>query len=162
ERAAGPSAAAEFFFAGAERRKISPGAGAELEEHRFARSQVHDGFHVVIHRLDETGAALGIFILGFGPLGLAGFGIVKPIATAGAVADAILVMKADIEPDRRIKRAVLVQAQPCQFVVENLAFGFGEVAVLDTPIGNRASDAMNELSDGGLALGSALFPVEIL
>ena len=44
-------------------RQIRAGARAVFEEHRLAVGQVHDGLHVVIDRLDEAGAALGIFVL---------------------------------------------------------------------------------------------------
>jgi hypothetical protein len=75
-------------------------------------------FHVVLDGLDEARAALRIFVLGFGALGLAGLAVVKPVALAGVFADAVLVIQADVEPHRRIERAVLVQAQPGQLVVK--------------------------------------------
>ena len=48
QRAAGPAAAAELLLARADGRKVGAGAGAELEEHRLAVRQVHDGLHVVL------------------------------------------------------------------------------------------------------------------
>jgi hypothetical protein len=59
--------------------------------------------------------------LGAGALGLAGLAIVEPIAARGLIADAVLVIKADIEPNGRIEGAVLVDAEPGQFVVKNFA-----------------------------------------
>jgi len=50
---------------------------------------------------------------------LAGFAIVEIIAGPGAFADTILMIQADVEPDRRVESAVLIQAQPGQFIVKN-------------------------------------------
>ena len=91
----------------------------------------------------------------------AGLAIVKPIASAGVVADAVLVIETDVEPDRRIERAVLVHAKPGQFVVKNFALGLGEITILDAPIGNRAADAVDELTHRGFALGRVLLAVKI-
>ena len=56
--------------------------------------------------------------------------IVEVIAFARAVADAVLVIKTDVEPDRRIERAVLIDAKPGQLVVKNFRrLRIGEIAV---------------------------------
>ena len=61
-------------------------------------------------------------------------------------------IEADVEPDRRVERAVLVDAEPGQVVVENFRVLLRlEVAVLDAPVGDGARDAMDELAHGGLA-----------
>ena len=151
-RAAGPATAAEFFPGRADRRKVRARAGAVFEEHRFAAGEAHDVFHVVRDRLDEAGAALRIFVLGGGALDLARLAAVKPVALAGVFADAVLMKQPHVEPDRRVERAVLVQAQPGQFLVENLAVRLAEIAVRDAPIRNRPGNAMNELAHRGLAL----------
>ena len=83
------------------------------------------------------------------------------IAAAGLVADAILVIEADIEPHGRVERAVLVDAKPRQFLVKHLAVSLAEVTVLDAPIGNGAADTMDELAHGGFALGGALLAVKV-
>jgi hypothetical protein len=62
-------------------------------------------------------------------------------------------IEADVEPDGRVERAILVQAEPGQFVVIYLAIRFAEVTVLDAPVGNRAADPVDQLPDGGFALG---------
>ncbi len=124
--------------------------------------QVHDGLHVVPHRLDEAGAALRVFVLGFCPLRLPGPGIAEPIAAARGVADVILVIEPDVEPNRGVKRPVLIQAEPGQFVIEHFTAGFGEVSVLNTPIRNRAADAVDELAHGSLPLRHALLAVKVL
>ena len=55
----------------------------------------------------------------------------------------------------------MVQAQPGQFLVEDLALFLGEIAVLHAPIRNGAADAMDELPHGSLAFRRVLFTVEI-
>ncbi len=98
--AAGPTATAELFLARTQGREVGAGTRAELEEHGLAVRQAHDRLHIVVHRLDEAGAALRIDVLGFGTLCLAGLAIVKPVASAGMVADGILMIKADVKPNR--------------------------------------------------------------
>ena len=72
-------------------------------------------------------------------------------------------IQADVEPDGRIERAVLMQAEPGQLAIESLAvLGRGEVAVVDAPIGDRAADAMDQLPDAVFALRRAVLAVEIL
>ena len=71
-------------------------------------------------------------------------------------------VKADVEPDRRIERAVLVEAKPSQFIVEDFAVGGVEIAVGDAPIGDGAADAVDQLAHRGFALGRMLFAVKIL
>src|SRR4051812_19984882 len=164
EKTQGPAwaaAAAQFFFTGADGAQIRTSAGAVLEEHRFAIGEAHDVFHVVIHRLNKTGAALGILVLSRSALGFALLRIVKPVALGGSFADAVLMIEPYIEPDRRIKGAVLIHAKPGEFVVKNFAIRFAEITILHAPISNRAADAMNKLPNGGLALGSILFAVKI-
>ena len=88
-----------------------------------------------------------IFVLRGGALGLAGRAIVKIIAGARVSADAVLMIQADVEPDRRVKRAVLIQAKPGQFVVKNFRrLGIGKITVRHSPIRNRSRHAMNELA----------------
>ena len=100
ERTAGPSAAAHLFAGGADGGEIGAGARAELEEHRLGAGEIHDRLHVVIDGLDEAGAALGIFVLRGGALGLARLAIEEVVALAAFAADAVLVIEADVEPDR--------------------------------------------------------------
>ncbi len=82
-RAARTPAAAEFFPAGSERGQIRARAGTEFKEHRLASRQTHDAFHVVVHGLNEAGAALRIFILRPGAFNVARLAIVKPVSPAG-------------------------------------------------------------------------------
>src|ERR1035441_6944622 len=87
--------------------------------------------------------------------------VVKPVALAGFLADAVLVEQPDVEPDRRIERAALVHAQPGKFLVKKLAVGLAEISVRDTPVCNRPADAVDELAHGGLALGGVHLAVKI-
>ena len=69
--------------------------------------------------------------------------------------------QAHVKPHRRIECAVLVEAEPSQFFIENFTVRLAEITVLDTPIRDSAADAMDELADGGFALGGVLFTVKI-
>ena len=61
-------------------------------------------------------------------------------------------IQADVEPDRRVERAVLVHAEPGQFIVKNLrSFRIREITVRHSPIGNRARHSMNELPHGSFS-----------
>ena len=88
--------------------------------------------------------------------------IAEPVAAAGGIADVILVIEPDVEPDRRIECAVLIQAQPGQLIVKHFAVGLGEIAVLDPPIRDRPANAVNELPHGGFPLRRALLAVKVL
>ena len=86
-----------------------------------------------------------------------------PMEIVLAARDAIHVEQANVEPDRRIERPVLVNAQPCQFVVEHVGILLGgEVAILETAIGDGPADPVNELLDRILALAALDVAVEIL
>src|SRR5205085_6023172 len=124
-------------------RQVGSCSGTEFEEHRLTLGQVHDRFHVVLHRLDETSAALRIFVLGRPALGLTGLAVIEPITSAGFIPDAIFVVQAHIEPYRRIKRAILVYTQPSQFVAKYFTLRFAKVTVFNTPIGNGPAYPVN-------------------
>ena len=121
-----------------------------LEEHRLAGRQPHDVLHGIIHALDEAGAALRVLVLCGGPLRVAGLAVVKIIALARALAYPVLVVQPDIEPDRGVERAVLVDAEPGEVVVKDrrVLLG-GEIAVGLAPIGDGTGDAIHQLADGG-------------
>jgi hypothetical protein len=69
---------------------------------------------------------------------LAELTVVEVIPFTTALADAVLVMQPDIEPHWRVERAVLVQAEPRQVIVENLgAFRVRKIAVGDAAVGDR-------------------------
>ena len=162
ERPAGTPPAAEFLPAGTYGTEVRARAGAVLEEHRFAVRQPHDAFHVVLHRLDEAGAALRVLVLRARSLGLAGLAIVKPIAPRRILADFVLMIKTDIEPHGRIESPILIHAQPGQFIEKNLPFGLAEITVAHAPIGNGPAHAVNQLADRRFPFAGVLFPVKIL
>ena len=161
QRAGGLAAAAELFAMRAERRKVRASAGAELEQHGLAPRELHDVFHVVLHALDEAGRPLRIFVRVVGLIDQ--FGLRIPTPVAGRAFHPVLMEQADVEPDGRVERAVLMQAEPGQLAIEPLAVLVArEVAVLRAPIGDRAADAVNDLPDGVLAFRRAVLAVEIL
>jgi len=145
----------------AERGQVRARPRAELEEHGLAAGQLHDVLHVVADALDETGGGLGELV---GVLGLGrAVGRLVPVPVAHGPLHAVLMIQSDVEPDRRIERDVLVQAEPGELAVEPLAvLGPGEVAVGHAPIGDGAGDAMNEPAHAGLALRRAQLAVKVL
>ena len=86
-----------------------------------------------------------------------------PVPVAHRALDAVLVEQPDVEPDRRVERGVLVQAEPGQVAVEVLGVGRrGEIAVLQAPVGDRAADAVDKLPHALLPFRGAVLAVEIL
>jgi hypothetical protein len=77
------------------------------------------------------------------------------------IADLVLMIKADIEPDGRIEGAILIDAQPGQFIVKNLPFGLVEIAVAHAPIGDGPADAMDQLADGRFPFAGVLLAVKV-
>ena len=71
-------------------------------------------------------------------------------------------MQPDVEPDRRVEGAILVDAQVCQLVVEHFAVFLGEIAILDAPVGDGAANAVDELPDRGSRVRGSLLAVEVL
>ena len=56
----------------------------------------------------------------------------------------------------------MIQAEPGQLIVENFTVGLAEVAVRNTPIGNRPGNAMDELAHRGFTFRHVLLAVKIL
>src|SRR5207248_140497 len=139
-------AAAQLLSCRSQGRKISAGAATELKQHRLASGETHDVFHRVTDALNEAGASLRVFILRPRALGFASLAIVKIISGATVLADTVLMIQTNIEPNRRIKRAMLVRAQPRQIIIEDLGSLFiREVAICYSPIGDRSRHAVNQL-----------------
>src|SRR5262249_44578203 len=117
-RAAGDAAAREAFLATSQRGEVGARAGAPLEEHTFGAGQTHDGFHGVLHGIDEAGGALW--------LGL----------------------NADVEPHRRVEAHFLLDQQVGKLVAEYIARSvIREVAAFLAPADNRVDDAADELTN---------------
>ena len=160
ERTAGMPAAGEFFAVRPQGAQVGARATAKLEEHRLAAGQLHDVFHVVLHMLNEAGRTLGILVWILRLHDFACDRIPAPVAFISH--DAVLMVEAHVEPDGRVERAMLMQAEPSQVAVEPLAVGgAGEVAVFETPIGDRAGHPVDQLADAVLPLLGADFAVEV-
>ena len=72
-------------------------------------------------------------------------------------------LEADVEPDGRVERGVLVDEEMLELVGEGLEVVFaGEVLLPARPGRDRVDDAADELVDAALALGRADLPAEIL
>ena len=154
------AAAGKLFAMRTQRAQIGAGARTKLEEHGLAAGELHDVFHIVLDALNEAGRGLGelVGVLRLGDLALLGI----PVPVAHGALDAVLVEQADIEPDRRIERGVLMNAEPRQVAVEILGVGGrGEIAVLQAPIGDGAADAVDKLPHAPLPLRRAVFAVKI-
>ena len=81
-----------------------------------------------------------------GALRFAGLAIEKVIPGPGVLPDAVLMIQADVEPDRAVESAMLIRAKPGQLVIKNLrGFRVGEIAIRQAAIGDRAGDPMNQL-----------------
>ena len=160
ERAARLAAARQLFAMRAESAQIGPRARAEFEEHGLAAGEVHDVFHIVLNALDEAGRALRIFVRVFRLVDRFGDRIPTPIALRPF--HAVLMIQADVEPNRAVERPVLMEAEPGQIAIKILAiFGAGEIAVLQAPIGDRAAHAVDDLADAMLALRRVDLAVEV-
>src|SRR5262249_25630573 len=108
-----------------------------------------------------TGAALWILILRAGSLGFSSFGTVMPIAPPRLLPNAVLMVQTHIEPNRRVERAILIEAQPGQFLVKDFPDCFAEISVSNAPIGNRPANPMNELPHRRLSFGRTLLAIKI-
>ena len=160
-RATRDSTATDCLALGPDRRQVGAGAGAKLEEHPLTVRQLEDRLQVVINRLDETGAALRVLVLRRGALCMTNRIIVIPVALRRVIAHAILVMQPDVEPYRRVEGTILVQAEPRQLLVKNLAILPAEVTVVDAPVRDGADHAMDQLANGRLPLRRVLLAKEI-
>ena len=76
----------------------------------------------------------------------------------------VLLEQSNVEPNGRIERTILMEAQPRQIAVETLGISrLIKVSVLKPPIGNRAGNSLNQLLDRVLALlGILRVTVEVL
>src|SRR5207237_8031348 len=110
----------------------------------------------VSHGCDEHGPPPPMLLLRHGATGRSRFAIVKVVTLAGTVADAVLLIKTNVEPDRRIECAMLIETKPGQFIVKKIRrLRIGEIAVEQSPVCDRACDPMNQLPHRSFA--SSLF-----
>ena len=90
----------------------------------------------------------------------AGFAI--PVIVAAGTFYAILMIQAHVEPDRRVERAVLMQAEPGEIAVEVFAVVGGlKVTIINAPVGNGAGHTVNYLLNTGFPLGSIRLTIEV-
>ena len=81
---------------------------------------------------------------------------------AARVPDAVQGAEPDVEPHRRVERAVLAGAEPGELVIERLGVGVRrEVALVSAPVGDGPRDAVDELLEAVLAvaLGGRAVPL---
>jgi len=132
-RAGGRPAALQTFLGRAQHRQVGASAGTPFEQHSLGLGEGQNAIHRVVHRVDETSGNLG------------------PLARY-----------AEVKPNWRVERHVLMQEQVAQLVVERVRVGVGgEVAVLLAPIIDGIGDAGDQLSDGVFALRRADLAPEI-
>ena len=123
----------ELLLRGAQPREVDAGARAAAEDDALAADPVEDRLHRVLDREDEAGRALR------------------------------LLLEADVEPDRRVERGVLVDQDRLQLGLEGVGLLVGrEVAALAAPAADRVDDAADHLLDGALALGRGHAAAEVL
>ncbi len=129
-----PPATGQFFMATAQGGEVGTRPAAELEQHRLAAGQFHDVFHRVTDGLDETGGALRVLVLGIGTLDGLALAVEIEITGTAAFADPVLVVQTAVKPHGRVERAVLIDAQPGQFMVKRLGIlRGGEVTLVLAP-----------------------------
>ena len=133
DRAGGVAALRELLFRRAQPRQVEAGARAAAEDDALAADPVEDRLHRVVDREDEAGAALR------------------------------LRLEADVEPDRRVERRVLVDEDRLELGLEGVGLLVRrEVAALTAPAADRVDDAADHLLDGALALGRGHAAAEVL
>src|SRR5690606_25033540 len=99
----------------------------------------------VLDALDEARAGLRMLVLPRRPPRTFRLAVPVPVPFRTTLADAVLLVKADVEPDRRIERAVLVKTEPGEVLIEIFrALRVGEITVRDPPVRNRPDDAVNQ------------------
>ena len=167
-QARGLSAPAEALAFAAQGGEVRAGAGAVLEQARFAHPQVHDPAvvnEIVGHGLNETGVGLGMLVgrLGFGQLtGL----VVDVVVTLAGAVDAVGPVQTGVEPLRRVRRGHLARQHVAHLIEVGLRVVFAvEVAALPCPVGPGAGQTVEHLTRVGLTdvalffrqLGQCLF-----
>src|SRR3546814_5646679 len=107
------AAAREPLVLAAQLREVAAGARAVFEQARLAHPQVHDATlvdEVVLHRLDEAGMRLRMFI-GRGRLGERAGLEIDVMMALGRTVDAIGPVQAGVEPLRPVRPRVLLMSE---------------------------------------------------
>ena len=108
------------FVLAPERREVGPGARAVLEDAGLARPQVHDAAvidQIVVHGLDEAGVGLRSLV-GARGAGQGSRGGIDEVVALRRPGEAVGVVKARVEPLRRIGRRDLRGQHVAELVVE--------------------------------------------
>ena len=92
-------------------------ARSPLEEHALGLGQGEDRVERVLHRVDEAGRALGLGVAGDGELDRARVRVPVPVLRVGVGLEAVA---ADVEPDGRVERDLLIQKKVGELGVEGL------------------------------------------
>ena len=133
-RAARGAAALEPLLRGSEAREVDPRPGPALEDGPLFPVPVEDRVHPVVDGEDEARARL--------------------------LRDAA---HADVEPHGRVERGALVHQDVLELVAERLGLVVvDEVAVADSPVGDRVGDPVDDLPQRRLALRCAERAPEVL
>ena len=145
------TAAGKLFTTRTQRRKVRTGTRTEFKKKGFTGRKTHDRFHVVFHTLNEAGTRLRKFVRILRLNRFMSFLVPAPVTFCSF--HFILVVKTNIEPNRRIKRNMLMQTQPGQLAIKILAILLRrEITVPKSPVGYRPTHAMNQLPYAVLSL----------
>ena len=148
------AAAGQRLVLGAQPREVGAGAGAVLEQPRFAHPQVHDAAvvdQVVGDALDEAGVRLRPLVGGGRGVHLPG-PVLRPEVALRRTVDAIGPVQAGVEPLRRVGGRLLRRQHVAQLVVEGAGAGLVvEVAALPAPVGPGAGHPVEDLAGTALA-----------
>ena len=140
-------------------RQVRACAGAPLEEHAFSLGEGEDRVERVLYGVDEACGALRLLVAGDGKLDRAGVRVPVPVLGVGVGFETVA---ANVEPDGRVERDLLVQKKVGELGVEGLGvLRGGEVAALDAPVADGLGDPGDEGADAGLPLAGAVEAVEI-
>ncbi len=148
------AAARQFLVGAAQLGEVGAGAGAVLEQARFAHPQIHDAVlvdEIVLDRLDEAGVRLRVLVGGIGDGELAGLVVDVEVALAGAV-DAVGPVQAGVEPLRAVGGRHLHRQHVAVLIEEGARVLLArEVAALEAPIGPGAGEPVEHLAGVALA-----------
>ena len=132
--AAGRAAALQQFLARADLRQVDARTRAALEDGAFFAVPVEDAVHRVVDREDEAGAGL--------------------LRHTGDT---------DVEPHWAVERCSLGDEDELEFIAKCVGLGVvSEVAALDAPTRDGVDNAVDDLTQRTLALGSSGGATEVL
>ncbi|CAB4623204.1 unannotated protein [freshwater metagenome] len=128
------SAALQVFLRGTDAGEVDAGSRAALEDRAFLDVPVEDRAHAILDREDEARRSL--------------------LRNA---------RDTDVEPHRRVEGGALGDDEVLQFVGESLGLVvIDEVAVADSPLGDRVDDTVGNLLEGPFALVGTGGAAEVL